>query len=261
MGRNLTIVLRTCSRVQMLNDNGNGRFIKTSKQDLINHCLSSLVNSINNVSGHTIKLIVLDHSSTESAVTDIQQILSHCKFTTEFRSIPITTTLSGTVHEVYKTVEEEASDLFYCIEDDYLHYPVAIRDMLDTYSKLEGDTGYMIAMNPHDDIWRYTREIYHSLVLLGPTRHYRTVKHTTYSFLSSVEIYNKYKSHFTDSANWILQRDENHTINQVWNKPDVLLFCPIKSHAMHIAGEDCKDPYVDVEELWNSVPRFWIKNE
>ena len=76
MKRHLVIILRTCSNVNMLNDTGSGRYIKIPKQQLLNTCVSSLVNSINHVQGHDVELVVLDDHSTESAVTDIKNILN-----------------------------------------------------------------------------------------------------------------------------------------------------------------------------------------
>jgi len=242
----------------MLNgENQGGRYIKVPKHELVNHCMSSLINSINQVKNHTIKLVVLDDHSSPEAIQDFKTILSKCKFPTEFIHVEDGTGASHTCFKVYEQVEKNATDLWYHIEDDYLHFPTAIQDMIDSVDRFEGNTDMMVAINPHDDIWRYTRQIYESILLLGPYRHYRTVRHTTYTCLASKAIYDKYRNHFQDAAEWILKRDENETINQVWNKPDVMLFSPIPSLALHIMTEDGKDPYIDVDALWNSVPKLW----
>lgn len=259
MSRKLTIILRTCGRVNSLHQAK--RYINKEKEEIIRVCLSSLVNSINQVADHNIDLYVLDDHSSENCVTDIQKILSHCKFPTSFIPVEDGTGASHTCYKVYELVEQHASDLWLHIEDDYLHFPESIQDMIDTVDQFEANTGNMVAINPHDDIWRYTREIYPSILLLGPYRHYRTVQHTTYTCLASRAIYDKYRAHFQDSAEWILRKDENHTINMVWNKSDVMLFSPIPSLALHLMEESGKDPYIDVEALWNSVPALWYTNE
>jgi len=260
MGRNLLIISRTCTSVNMVNDTGSGRYIKVPKHQLTNTCLSSLVNSINQVKGHTIKLVVLDDHSTPDAVEDIKQIVSRCRFPAEFVPVTNGTGNGHTMDCVYDLVEKEATDLWYHIEDDYLHYPEAIQDMLDTVDAFEKITGKMVAVNPHDDIWRYKMDIYPSYLLLGPTRHYRSVQHTTYTCLASKKIYTKYRNHFQDvvtltkqKADWV----ENKSINQVWIKDDVSLFSPIPGLAFHIMDESGKDPYIDINELWDSVPKLW----
>ena len=260
MKRHLLIILRTCTSVNMINDTGAGRYIKVPKRQLVNICVSSLVNSINQVQGHDIKLVVLDDHSTSEAVADIKNILAHCKFPYSFIPVEDGTGNAHTMSRVYQQVEEHCQDLWYHVEDDYLHYPEVIHDMIDTVDAFEPLTNKMIAINPHDDIWRYRHEIYQSFLLLGPYRHYRTVQHTTFTCLASRAIYDKYRDHFQNvvlltkqRADWV----ENKSINQVWVQPDVALFSPIPGLAFHIMEESGRDPYIDIDAVWNSVPQLW----
>lgn len=260
MKRHLLIVLRTCTRVNMINDNGNGRYIKVSKSQLVNNCVSSLVDSINQVQGHDVELVVLDDHSDDSCIAEIKTIISHCKFPVTFIPVEGGTGNGYTMGLVYKQVEAKCKDLWYHVEDDYLHYPEAIHDMIDTVDEFEGRTGKYVAINPHDDVWRYKYEVYPSFLLHGPYRHYRTVKHTTYTCLTSRAIYDKYKNHFQDVVAMTMQQVdyvENKSINLVWNKEDVALFSPIPGLAFHIMDESGKDPYIDIDELWNSIPQLW----
>ncbi len=73
-------------------------------------------------------------------------------------------------------------------------------------------------------------------------------------------IFDKYRNHFDDAAEWLHKTDwvEDKTINQVWNKEDVMLFSPIPSLALHLMDESGKDPYINFEEFWDSVPKLWI---
>ena len=247
----------------MVNDNGSGRYIKTSKHELIKKCMSSLINSINQVKGHEIQLAVLDDHSDPEVVTDIQTMLDNCKFTTEFISVEDGTGNAHTMSRVYDLVETYGIDLWYHVEDDYLHRPEAIQDMIDSIDKFEKSTNKMVAINPHDDVWRYN-EIYPSFLLHGPYRHYRTVKHTTYTCMASRAIYDKYKNHFQDVVKLTNQRAdwvENKSINLVWNKPDVMLFSPIPGLGFHIMDASGKDPYIDINELWESIPKLWNSKE
>ena len=256
MSRTLKIILRTCGNVHAVHGN---RYINKSKPEIINTCVSSLVNSINQVTHHNIDLIVLDdHSSTE-VINDIKQIVSKCKFPSKLINVNDGTGNAHTMKKVFEHVEQ-STDLWLHIEDDYLHFPTSIQDMIDTVDQLESNTSQLVAINPHDDIWRYTNQIYESIILLGPYRHYRTVKHTTYTCMASRTIYEKYRNHFQDIVTLTAQRAdwvEDKSINMVWNKPDIMLFSPIPSLALHLMDESGKDPYINVEELWNSIPRLW----
>jgi len=133
MKRNLLVVLRTCTIINAAS--GTDRYIKVSKHELVKHCISSLVNSINQ-STHDIRLVVLDDHSSPEAVKDIQTIVGQCKFPTEF--IPITdgTGNGWSMKKVYEQVEQKCTDLWYHIEDDYLHVPEAIQDMIDSVQKM-----------------------------------------------------------------------------------------------------------------------------
>ena len=260
MKRNLLIILRTCTIINSASNTT--RYIGVPKHELVKFCISSLVDSINQVTDHDIKFVVLDDHSSPEAVTDIKQIISHCKFPTEFISVEDGTGNGHTMKRVYQQVEQSATDLWYHIEDDYLHVPEAINDMIESIDQFESNTGALVAINPHDDIWRYTKQIYESILLLGPYRHYRTVKHTTYTCLASRQLYDRYRAVFqdlvtltTNNEGWV----EDRSINQIWNQPDVMLFSPIPGLAFHIMDESGKDPYFDIDALWNSVPKLWLQ--
>lgn len=262
MKRDLLIILRTCTKINSAS--GTDRYIKVSKHELVRVCVSSLINSINRVKNHTVKLVVLDDHSSPEAVADIKKILTHCKFPVEFISVDDGSGNGHTMGKVYDQVERNATDLWYHIEDDYLHVPESIQDMIDSVDQFEVNTGQLIAINPHDDIWRYTRQIYESIILLGPYRHYRTVRHTTYTCLASKTLYNKYRQVFqalvqltTNNEGWV----EDRSINQIWNQPDVMLFSPIPGLGFHIMDESGKDPYIDIMKIWNAVPKLWLKEK
>jgi hypothetical protein len=260
MARDLLIILRSCTSVHAASNST--RYIPVSKHELVKHCISSLVNSINQVNDHSIRLVVLDDHSSPEAIEDIKQIISHCKFPTEFIPVEDGTGNGHTMKRVYEQVDKNCTDLWYHIEDDYLHVPEAIQDMIDSVDQFEGNTGKLIAINPHDDIWRYTKQIYESFILLGPHRHYRTVRHTTYTCLASRQLFDRYRKVFDDLVNLTIDNAgwvEDRSINQIWNQPDVMLFSPIPGLGFHIMDESGKDPYIDIMAIWNSVPKLWEK--
>lgn len=257
MPRKLTVIVRTCGRIFASHGT---RYVNKSKPEIINVCVSSLIDSINQVKDHDIELFVLDDHSDQDCVKNIKSIVSQCKFPFHFIPVEDGTGNAHTMKRVYEIVEQSAKDLWFHVEDDYLHKSEAIQDMIDSVDQFEANTGQMVAINPHDDIWRYLHEIYESIILLGPHRHYRSVRHTTYTCLASRAIYDRYRNHFQDvvtlthqKADWV----ENKSINLVWNKPDVMLFSPIPGLSFHIMDESGKDPYLDFDALWNSIPRLW----
>jgi glycosyltransferase involved in cell wall biosynthesis len=262
MKRHLLIVLRTCTIVNSAS--GSNRYIKVSKRELVQKCVSSIVNSINQVTEFDIELVVLDDHSTPEAVADIQQIISHCKHPAEF--IPVTDGSGNgwTMKRVYEQVEQRCKDLWYHVEDDYLHVPKAINDMIATVDQFEGNTDKMVAINPHDDVWRYIHQIHPSIILLGPYRHYRETLYTTYTCLASRALYDRYRGVLQELVTLTINRAdwvEQKTINKIWLEPDVMLFSPIPGLAFHIMDESGKDPYIDIMSIWNEVPQLWRTDE
>jgi len=256
MNRNLLIVLRTCSSVHFLH--GSERYIKVPKHELINVCLSSLVNSINQVKNNEIKLIIVDDNSTEEAKSDFKKILSNCIFPNEFIEIKNGKGPSNSCKIVYELVEKNATDLWYHIEDDYLHFPSAIQEMIDSINYFENITKLNVGIFPYDCVCRYRHSPYPSYILHGSNRHYRTTKHSTYTCLTNRKVFDKYRFYFDLAAEYVCQKSEEETINNVWRQEDVVLLSPIPSLAMHIVGEDGKDPYIDVNQLWDTTPKLWI---
>ena len=254
MNRNLLIVLRTCSVVPLLH--GSERYIKTSKHELINFCMSSLINSINQVNNNEIKLIVLDDHSSEESKLDFRKILSNTHFDNEFIEIHDGQGPSNSAKKVYEIIEKNSNDLWYHVEDDYLHFPTAIQEMIDSISYFEKLTKLNIGIFPYDCYCRYT-ELYPSYIFHGSNRHYRTVRHTTYTCMTSRRVFDKYRTYFDLAAEYVCQKSEEETINNVWRQEDVVLLSPIPSLAMHIVGEEGKDPYINVEKLWNETPKLW----
>ena len=129
-----------------------------------------------------------------------------------------------------------------------------------TVDQLESNTGKMVAINPHDDIWRYIHQIHPSVILLGPYRHYRETLYTTYTCLASRAIFDKYRNIFDDLVRMTINREdwvEQKSINKLWLQEDVMLFSPIPGVAFHIMDESGKDPYIDIMKIWNTVPQLW----
>jgi glycosyltransferase involved in cell wall biosynthesis len=259
MKRHLLIVLRTCTVVNSAS--GTDRYIQVPKHQLVQRCVSSLVNSINQVTEYDVELVVLDDHSSPEAVADIKAIIGHCRHPAEF--IPITDGSGNgwSMKRVYEQVEKRCKDLWYHVEDDYLHVPAAVNDMIASVDLFEANTGKMVAINPHDDVWRYTRQIYHSILLHGPHRHYRTVQHTTYTCLASRKLYDTYRDVFQSLVDLTIANQgwvEDRSINQIWSQEAVMLFSPIPGVAFHIMGEDGRDPYFNIDALWDSVPQLWM---
>ena len=69
----LEIILRTCDRT---NVSRHPRFIEVSKAELLLGCVASLINSANQVKGHTISYKILDDNSSETTKKQLGHLFS-----------------------------------------------------------------------------------------------------------------------------------------------------------------------------------------
>ena len=80
--------------------------------------------------------------------------------------------------------ENEDSDLFYFLEDDYIHTADAITEMLFTYEKISSQLNKDLFLCPADYPYLYST-IDNTKLFFGNLRHWRTVNETLITFLTS----------------------------------------------------------------------------
>jgi hypothetical protein len=161
-------------------------------------------------------------------------------------------------------------DLVYIVEDDYLHFPGALQEMILCWKYLSNITGlevgifpqdfnqlYYHPQNPHNDT--YFRPC---LVVPTPHKYYRSTWYTQESFMIQSKIFKKYKEHF-DSL-MIIGDEEHHwegnTITNVWTKPEFKMFMPMGSLVVHMSNKMDIPFYItknDVINLWEQNKTSW----
>lgn len=163
-------------------------------------------------------------------------------------------------HAQFDRGRSSEADLVYFVEDDYLHYPNAIVDMVDAYIRFKGNLGTEVAIHPYDDPDNYLPKfIDETRVVLGRDRHWRTNKYSTFTFMCNPEIVRKFWSRFYTCATEYMTEwgeaneiQEGTTINHIW-RWEVKLFTPIPSLALHMGYERQLDPYIDWKKLWDLI--------
>lgn len=253
----LDVILRTHDGIN-IHPNARERYCKADKRTLIKKCVKSLVNACNDYDGN-IRIIWLDDHSSEETIQDLHKIFSEFKHETIF--IPLENKgWNASGYAQFDKGRESNADLVYFVEDDYLHYPTAIEEMIDAYLLFKKNTGREIAIHPFDDPDNYKPlYILPSRIVLGKNRHWRTNEYTTFSFMCNPEVVRKHWSSFYTLATEYMTEwgeknnvHEGTTINKIWRE-DVLLFTPIPSVALHMQYEEQKDAYLDWTQLWNSI--------
>jgi hypothetical protein len=160
-----------------------------------------------------IKIIVTDDKSIKKNLDKIDQILKESDLETELINIKdhefndqiktidtegksISKNMVSNMRNLFKSIkiaETEDTDLFYFLEDDYIHVREAITEMLYTYEKISSQLKQEIFLCPADYPYLYS-SIDDSKIFFGNMRHWRSVNETLITFLTSKKMINKYLS-------------------------------------------------------------------
>lgn len=251
----LDVVLRTHDGVNIHKDRD--RYCGLSKHDLILKCVQSLINSLNNVPkelSDDIKIIVLDDHSSEELLNQLDyRFTYYSKHPFEIRNLPESGHhYSG--EEQFRVCKDEGRELVYSVEDDYLHSPSALTEMLMDYELFSLKAGRQVCIYPFDMPDEYQPPwLQPQWVLHGLARHWKTTHWTTFTFLTDKKVFEENWETFKLCASkyGIDGIHEGNTICDIW-KYKVTVFSPIPSLALHMQFDTQLDPYID----W----KFWMEN-
>lgn len=249
----LSIILRTHDRTNLHGE----RYTGTGKAEVTYRCAYSLVRSVNEaisnglVRSEKVTLTVLDDHSDRPEV--IRQIVSYARCKTQFEALEGTGNNASLLR--YFELGKQAKDLVYLIEDDYLHEPGALTEMLFDHAQFSKNLGRPVAINPFNDPDNYRpTHMMPSRIAQGSRRHWRTSDWTLCTLLVPSEVVRTHWSAFEKLARLYEKGfgiTEGNTLSPIWNS-DVVLFAPIPSLALHVQTEQQKDPYIDWKAWWEA---------
>lgn len=251
----LDIHLQTHSDVSV---HGAHRYVDAPKSEIMLRCAHSLVTSINHAGGDIVLRVFDDHSSPE-AVPTLRRILATCDHPVEFVALA-DNGYNASCLASFSTARDQARELVYFVEDDYLHTPTASAEMLEAHALFKDrHPGREVALHPYDDPKNYWGVIFSRedcRVVQGSRRHWRTNTHTTNTCWVELGTLHRNWALFERLARYSSTPYgvENHifeasTINEIWRE-QVLLFTPIPSLALHLQYDEHKDPYLDWRQWW-----------
>jgi hypothetical protein len=229
----LDIILRTHDQGSL-----HWREVKHPKKEITQRCVNSLLKAV--VVDGVDLTIVDDHSSPETLA--ILGDVIHLKDTGNNASLAKT----------FELAADSKVDAVYLVEDDYLHYPHAISEAMETFEYFQKMSGKQdIALNLVDCPANWAtdgnaRNGAQAMLVAGINRGWRTNTHTGGTFMTTPAVINKYWGAFDDLANNWPSVDENATWNRVWEN-HVSLFTPLIPLAYHLSE---KHPYHPFDKLW-----------
>jgi len=235
----LDIILRTHDQKSV-----HGRGVEWNKKQIVRRCFNSLFKAIQGIDD--LELTIVDDHSSEETLSFLGDVI-HLEDTGN----------NASMKKVFNLAADSKADLVYLVEDDYLHYPHAISEALETFTYFQNMTDEKdIALSLVDCPANYHRGLYanggkgrdgsQAMIVGGIKRAWRTDNHTGATFMTTPAMVNKCWGAFDQFAtNWP-RDDESTTINKIW-RSRVPLFSPLIPLAYHLHEHH---PYHPFDELW-----------
>jgi hypothetical protein len=227
------------------------------KNELIKGCVKSLIKSCKLIAG--IKLTVMDDHSSQDTVDWMNTTLTESGLLYEF--IPLQE--YGYNHSALKQFErcrDSDYNLVYSVEDDYLHAPTALQEMLDSYNIFLDRLKKPVVIYPFDNPEEYNPPTDSSFIVHGSNRHWRTGIYTTNVMLTTPQLFKdhwqlfeilaiKYNGDYLNPR--VEHYEESNTIWNIWKNGHAIRFNPISSLALHMQFNEQLDPYIDWRQWWH----------
>jgi len=216
-----------------------------------------------------IKIIITDDRSSKKNLDKINQLLNDTILSTKLINLKenefnekikkidtngktISENMISNMRNLYKSIEiseNDDSDLFYFLEDDYIHTKEAITEMLFTYEKISTQLNQEIFLCPADYPYLYST-INNSKIFFGNMRHWRTVNESLITFLTSKKMINKYLDELKLMST-VRHHPMELKLHEIYDKE----FCisPIPSLTMHATNINSTygiPPNFDWDKIW-----------
>ena len=262
----LKIIVRTCTS-ELIMDQNKRRIFDEEKNEYTFRTLRSLIKSINKAAAvfENIKfhLIVTDTNSSKKDMDKIQEILNKSNIKNKFKSIDLDS-FKNKIKSGYSKAKfsnmanfytslmiakEESDDIFYFVEDDYLHSENAITEMIFAYEKFNTIFSKDLVLLPSDYPYLYAKDEA-TKIYLGEKYHWRLVSESLVTFMTSKRVIEKnYNNLKKMGIEWIDPWEK--PLHDIYNSNPCL--SPVPSLAVHCANINSVfgiSPFVDLKKLW-----------
>ena len=264
--KSILVLFRTNSNIEIWDQNKK-RLFELPKIEYTLRSLNSLLKSINfckeKYPDVKIKLIIIDDNSDEANLNKIKNLtnnnnfdinitkLNHDKYRKVIKEQKNEQTYSNLSSLLccYEVAKENADDLVFFVEDDYLHFEPMMEEMIASYERISSQINSEIFMCPADYPYLYMNN-QKTNILIGNKRHWRTINETLCTFMTSKIFLEKYWDNFYKTC---LDRHDpfEKYINEVYKSE--ICISPLKSLSVHFTNVNSSyglSPFIDYKKLW-----------
>jgi hypothetical protein len=252
--RKLDVYLRTHSG---RNVHVGERLVPVSKEVLIEGCVRSLLRSLEAARSRAdIVITIIDDHSTDSMRAVLERLLAEHAIPGRLVFLPDGETgNSASIRYTYKTARETARDLIYFVEDDYLHASQAVHEMLGAHALFSTRlSGAEVGIFPVDYPDYYDRLLEDTRIVMSESRHFRTVRHCTGTFMLTKKLLiSEWEKFAALSLYGIVPEVTEHvTTNRIWMEERAFLFAPVPTLALHLQFLPHIAPFTDWKAWWSA---------
>ena len=262
--KSLLIVFRTNTEIEIWDQNKK-RLFEKPKIEYSLRSLNSLIKSINffnsNYPNIDVKLLIVDDNSKNENLEKLKNLtneeaeivnLNREEFKNKIKPQTNEETI-GNLASLYKSFElgkERGEDLILFVEDDYLHFKPMLEEMVASYERISSQLNKDIFMCPADYPYLYMDNA-KTNVLIGNKRHWRTINGSLCTFLTSINLLNKYWDNFKKTCEDRHDPFEKH-LNEIYQNE--ICISPLKSLSLHLTNVNSSyglSPFIDYKKLWD----------
>ena len=267
----LDIILKTCTSVNLVTQN-KMRIFEEQKSEYTFRTINSLIKSLKQAESYTkninYQITVIDNGSSEPDKEIMRAMLEKSKIKFNFINLnlkdylhrikvikknntQIESNMKSTMASIIKSFEisKNSGDLVYFVEDDYIHSLNCISEMLSAYEKFSTILEDEIFIVPVDYPYLYQKNQSANL-LIGHKYHWRSVRESLLTFLTSNKMINKYYNELIKMGE--IEHEPYETIlHNIYDKEKC--FSPIPSLALHCTNVNSVfglSPTIDFKKLW-----------
>ena len=263
----ILIILRANTKIDIWDQNKK-RIFEKPKVEYTSKSISSLIKSIvyckTKYPNIKIKTLIVDDDSDEKTLIHIKKTINSSKLDMEIinfdkrdydniinkqKNLQTFGNLSSLLHS-FELGKKMGKDLVFFLEDDYIHFEPMLEEMIASYERISSQTKKELFMCPADYPYLYMNNE-KSSILIGNKRHWRTIDKTLCTFMTSIELINKYWHNFYSTC---LDRNEpfEKYLNEMYKKE--LCISPLKSLSVHMTNVNSNyglSPFINYKKLWD----------